>query len=92
MLPVCCNSRVKSWKNRKDPEKITKIKPFINKYNWEERRNFTSENNDSKKFEKNKVTIAFNVLYAKKEEIYPDYVSKHNSNRGKASYSFNYSK
>ena len=29
--------------------------------------------------EKN-VTIALNVLYAKREKIYPDYISKHNSN------------
>ena len=28
----------------------------------------------------------------KKKEIYPDYVSKHNSNLGKASYFFNDSK
>ena len=28
------------------------------------------------KFEKNNVTIALNVLYAKKEKIYPAYVSK----------------
>ena len=33
-----------------------------------------------KKIEKNNVTIALNVLYAKKESIYPAYVSKHNSN------------
>ena len=36
------------------------------KYNW-------------KKFEKKNVTIALNVLYAKKEKIYPAFVSKHNS-------------
>ena len=34
-------------------------------------------------YEKNNVTIALNVLYAKKEKIYPAYVSKHNSNRVK---------
>ena len=33
-----------------------------------------------KKFEKNNVKIALNVLYPKKEKIYPSYVSKHNSN------------
>ena len=33
-----------------------------------------------KKFEINNVTIALNVLYAKKAKIYPAYVSKHNSN------------
>ena len=34
---------------------------------------------------KNSVTIALNVLYAKKEKVYPAYayVSKHNSNREK---------
>ena len=36
-----------------------------------------------KKFDKNNRTIALNVLYAKKEKIYPAYVAKHNSNREK---------
>ena len=35
------------------------------------------------KFEKNNLTIALNVLYAKEEKIYSTYVSKHNSNREK---------
>ena len=35
------------------------------------------------KFEKNNVTIALNILYAKKEKIHPASVSKHNSNREK---------
>ena len=63
----------------KHPEKITKMKPFINKYNLE-KVNFPSEKDDWKKFEKNNVTIALNVLYAKKGKTYPAYVSKHNSN------------
>ena len=50
---------------KKDPQRITKIKPFINKYNWE-RINIPSEKDDWEKFEKNNVTIALNVLYAKK--------------------------
>ena len=33
--------------------------------------------------EKNSLKIAFNVFYAKKEKIYPAYVSKCNSNREK---------
>ena len=41
--------------------------PFINNYNWAGI-NFPSEKNDWKKFEKNNVTIALNVLYAKKEK------------------------
>ena len=36
-----------------------------------------------KKFEQNNVTIAVNVLYAKKEKIYSAYISKHNSIREK---------
>ena len=47
-----------------------KIKAFINKYNWE-------GINDWKKFEKSNATIALNVMYTKKEKIYPAYVSKH---------------
>ena len=50
----------------KHAERITKIKPFINKYKWEGI-NFLSEKYDWKKIEKNNVTIALNVLYAKKE-------------------------
>ena len=69
-------------KKKKDPQRITKIKPFVNKYNWEGI-TFPSEKDDWKKFEKNNVTIALNVLYAKKEKIYPAYVPKHNSNREK---------
>ena len=65
-----------------DPQRIKKVKPFINEYNWE-RIHFSSEKDDWKKLEKNNVTIAFNVLYAKKEKIYPAYVSKHNSSREK---------
>ena len=63
----------------KHAERITKIKSFIDKYNWEGT-NFPSEKDDWKKLEENNVTIALNVLYAKKEKIYPAYVSKHNSN------------
>ena len=67
---------------KKDPQRITKVEPFINKYNWEGI-NYSSKKDDWKKFEKNNVAIALNVLYVKKEKIYPAYVSKHNSNHGK---------
>ena len=66
----------------KYPKRIKKIKPLINKYNWKEI-NFTSKEDDWKKIEKNNVIIALNVLYTKKEKIYPAYVSKHNSEREK---------
>ena len=67
---------------KKDPQRITKVKTFINKYKWEGI-NFPSEKDDWKKFEKNKVTIALNVLYVKNYKIYPAYVSKHHSNHEK---------
>ena len=54
---------------KKDPQKITKIKACINKYNLEGI-NFPSEKDDWNKIEKNTVTAALNVLYAKKETIY----------------------
>ena len=62
--------------------RITKVKPFINGYNWEGI-NFPREKDDWKKFKKNNATIAFNVSHAKKEKVYLAYVSKHNSNREK---------
>ena len=76
---------------KEDLQIITKMKPFINKYNWEGI-NFSSEKNGWKKIKKNNLTIALNFLHAKKEKIYPASVSKHNSNREKTSYSFNDSK
>ena len=55
---------------KKDPHRTKKIKPFINKYNWEGI-NYLLEKDDWKKNDKNNVTIALNVLYTKKEKIYP---------------------
>ena len=44
--------------------------------------NYPSEKDDRKNVEKNNLTIAVNVLYAKKDEkICPAYVSKLNSKR-----------
>ena len=67
---------------KQDLQRITKIKRFIKKYNYWKRINFPLENKGWKQLEKNNPAIAFNVLYAKKEKIYPAYVSKH-SNRVK---------
>ena len=52
---------------KKGLQRITKTEPYINKYKWEGLK-VPSEKDDRKKFEKNNVTIAFNVLYAKKEK------------------------
>ena len=46
----------------KDPQRISKIKPFINKYNWKEI-NFPSHKSNWKKFERNNNTIALNIIY-----------------------------
>ena len=61
----------------KDLQRITKVKLFIDKYNWEGI-NFPSEKDRLKKFEKNSVTVTPNVLYIKKEKNISCYVSKHN--------------
>ena len=65
-----------------NPEGVSYIKPFINEYNWEGI-NYPSRLDDWKQFEKNNLTIALNILYIKKKEILPAYISKHNSTREK---------
>ena len=49
----------------KRSERITKIKPFVNRYNWEAI-NFPSEKDNWKKIGKNNRTTAPKVLYARK--------------------------
>ena len=46
----------------KDPQRISKLKPYINKYNWEGI-NFPAGSKEWQKFERNNDTIALNVLY-----------------------------
>ena len=58
------------------------MKKRTNKYDWEGI-NYPSEKDDWKKFEKNNVTIPLNVLYTKKEKIYPACVLRYNSNHEK---------
>ena len=51
----------------KHHERITKIKPFIEKYIWEGINN-SSEKDDWKKIEKNSLMVVLNVLYAKRKK------------------------
>ena len=44
------------------PERISNIKPFINKYNWKDI-DFPTGIKDRKKFERNNKTIALHILY-----------------------------
>ena len=49
-------------KFKKSPQRISKIKPFIDQYNWKEI-DFPSHSKDWKKFESNNKSIALNTLY-----------------------------
>ena len=49
-------------KINRNPLRISKIKPFIEKYNWKDI-DFPSTSKDWKKFEQNDESIALNVLY-----------------------------
>ena len=44
------------------PQRISKIKPFINQYNWKER-SFPSHKKDWKKFESNNKSIVLNIFF-----------------------------
>ena len=61
------------------PEIISKIKPFIDKYDWKEI-DFPSTGKDWKKFELNNKSIALNILYVpfNTEKIRHGYKSKYN--------------
>ena len=47
---------------KKDPQRISKIKPFINNYNLKDIE-FPSHSKDWKKFEQSNKTIAHNILF-----------------------------
>ena len=57
-----------------------KNKPFLNQYNWKDI-DFPSNQKDWKKFEKNNMTIALNILFVphNTKEIKPAYKSKYNN-------------
>ena len=61
------------------PERVSNIKPIINKYNWNGIK-YPSKIDDWKTFEKNNPTIDLNVLYIKDMEICPAHISKINLN------------
>ena len=67
---------------KKDPQRLTKLKLLINKYNWKGI-HFPSEKDGWKKIEKNNRTIALKILFAKNEKLHPSYVSKNNLNHEK---------
>ena len=66
-------------KINKDPQRVSKIKPFINQYNWNDIA-FPSTGKDWKKFELNNESIALNILYVPHNtgKIHLAYNSKYN--------------
>ena len=62
-----------------NPQKVSKIKPFIDQYNWNDI-DFPSTDKDWKKFELNNESIALNILYVPHNtgKIHLVYKSKHN--------------
>ena len=64
-----------------NPERISKIKPFISNYNWKDV-HFPAGIKDWEKFERNNKEIALNILYTtRKEVINIAYTSKYNRKR-----------
>ena len=61
------------------PERISKLKPFLNNYNWKDI-DFPSHSKDWRKFEYNNKAIALNIIYVpyKTKQIRPAYISEHN--------------
>ena len=62
------------------PDRISKLKHYINKYNWKEI-DFPAGPKEWIKFEKNNNTIALNILYIPRntETINIAYRSEHNN-------------
>ena len=63
-------------------QRISKIEPFINQYNWKDI-DFPSHQKDWKKFEQNNETIALNILFVphNTKQIRHAYKSKYNNKR-----------
>ena len=64
---------------KNNPERISKIKSFIDQYNWKEI-NFPSQKEGWKKFESNNKSTALNILFVpyNTKEIRYAYTSKYN--------------
>ena len=56
----CC---IKLSKHQENPERVPKIKPFIDQYNWK-KISFPSHQKDWKRCELNNKSIALIILYA----------------------------
>ena len=79
MLSICFNCSLNHNKINNHPQRVSKIKPFIDQYNWNSI-DFPSTIKGWKKFELNNESIALNILYLphKTTKIHLAYKSKHN--------------
>ena len=70
--------------NETHPERISKLKPYINKYNWEGI-HFPAGSKEWQKSERNNDTISHNILYIPRntKTINVAYRSEHNNKRKK---------
>ena len=50
------------------PERVSNIKPYINKYNWKGI-NYPSKIDDWRTFKTNNPTVALNILYIRKRNM-----------------------
>ena len=68
----------------KDPQRISKLKPYINKYNWEGI-DFPAGPKEWKKFERSNKAIAINILFIphNTKTIRATYRSEYNNKRKK---------
>ena len=66
------------------PERISKLKPFINNYNWKDI-NFPTQRKDWERFERNNTNIGINIFSVpfQKKTKHLQYKSKHNNTREK---------
>ena len=69
MLSMRCNSALNHEEIEKYLQITSKIKHFLNKYNWKAI-NCPSGKDDGKNFKKNNIAIALNFLYIKNEYIF----------------------
>ena len=69
---------------KKSSQKISKLRPYINQYNWKSIK-FPWDKEDWKRFEQNNKEIALNILFVphNKKEIEQAYMSKYNYKRKK---------
>ena len=79
MFSICGKCCVNYEEIKWNPERVSDIKSFINKYNWKGI-NCPSKINNWKTFEENNPTIALNIVYIKGKEICSPNISKINSN------------